>query len=163
MAVRLHRQRLNGKLPLETETASPASISGWFQGKVPFAVHLPPYDEIPSQELPFQIEGARLVSFRKDAAGYIAYRAGGRPVSLITLPTPIAPPPQGKGVVMGKLTIFYDNLDEFHVITWSGPRSGLTYALVTDLEHPSQACILCHAGSNAKDRNIMRDLVRKNL
>jgi anti-sigma factor RsiW len=158
LAVHLHQQRLHGNLQLETRASSPAAISTWFQGRVPFKVDLPSYAEMPGQNSPYQIEGARLITFHNDSAGYIAYRTAGRAVSLLSLPTSIAPPLRGAGVVMGKLTIFYDNLDGFHVITWSGPRSRLTYALVTDLEHPSQACILCHASSSPKDRDLMRNL-----
>lgn len=161
MAVHLHQQRLSGKLRLETHVSSPASISAWFQGRVPFKVDLPSYEELPGRKSPYQIEGARMVSYHGDPAGYIAYSTGGRQVSLVSLPTSVAPPLRGKGVVMGKLTIFYDDLDGFHVITWSGPRSRLTYALVSDLEHPSQACILCHASSSSRDRNLMLNLNRQ--
>jgi anti-sigma factor RsiW len=160
MAVRLHKLRLSGNLPLETQSSSPADISAWFHGRVPFKVDLPTYAEMAGQNLPYQIEGARVVSYRNDPAGYIAYRTAGRPVSLVSLPTTIAPPLSGKGVVMGKLIVFYDTVDGFHVITWSGPRSRLTYALVTDLEHPSQSCVLCHAGTSAKDRDLMSTLSR---
>jgi anti-sigma factor RsiW len=158
MAVHLHELRLHGQLQLEMQASSPAAISAWFHGRVPFKVDLPSYAEVAGQNIAYEIEGARVVSFRNNPAGYIAYRTGGRPVSLISLPTTIAPPLRGKGVVMGKLTIFYDNVDGFHVITWSGPRSRLTYALVTDLEHPSQSCVLCHASSSPRDRDLMRTL-----
>jgi anti-sigma factor (TIGR02949 family) len=157
-AVRLHELRLKGKLPLEMHSSSPAAVSTWITQRVPFKVTLPSYDEMPGSPLPYQLEGARRVSYRNDAASYIAFRTSGRPVSMITLPTTLAPPLRGRRVVMGKLAIFYDTMDGFHVITWSGPRSRLTYALVTDLEHPSQSCVLCHAGPGTRDRDLMHTL-----
>ena len=157
-AVRLHQLHLKGKLPLEMQSSSPAAVSAWLAERVSFQVTLPSYDEMPGSRLPYQLEGARRVSYRNDSASYIAFRTAGRPVSMITLPTTLAPPLRGRRVVMGKLAVFYDTLDGFHVITWSGPRSRLTYALVTDLEHPSQSCVLCHAGSSPKDRNLMQTL-----
>jgi anti-sigma factor RsiW len=158
LAVKVHQLHLKGKLPLELHSSSPVVISDWFKGRLPFKVTLPAYDEVPERGMPYQLEGARRVSFRNDAAAYVAYHTGGKPVSFVALPTSLAPPLRGTGVVMGKLTIYYHTLDGFHVITWSGPRSRLTYALVTDLEHPSQSCILCHAGSSPKDRDLMRTL-----
>jgi hypothetical protein len=158
MAVRVHKLRLEGKLPLQVSSASPAVISEWVNARAPFKMHLPTYDEIPMQSQNYQYEGARLVSYGKDPAAYVAYRTGGKPVSLVSLPTSIAPPLRGKGVAMKSLTIYYDTVEGFHVITWSGPRSRLTYALVTSLEHPSQSCIICHASSSPKDRDLMDNL-----
>ena len=158
MAVEAHKLHLKGKLPVEMRSASPAVISDWVNARAPFKMHLPSYDEIPMQSQPYQYEGASLVSFRKDSAAYIAYQTGGKSVSLVALPTSIAPPLRGKGVVMKSLTIYYDTVEDFHVITWSGPRTRLTYALVTDLVHPSQSCIICHASSSPRDRDLMHSL-----
>ena len=146
------------KLPLEMHSASPAAISDWVNTKAPFKMHLPSYDETSAQSQPYQYEGARLVSYHKDSVAYVAYRTEGKPVSLLALPTTLAPPLRGRGVKMKSLTIYYDAVDNFHVITWSGPRSRLTYALVTDLEHPSQSCIICHASSSPRDRDLMAKL-----
>jgi anti-sigma factor RsiW len=158
MAVRVHRLRLDGKLPLQLTSASPAVISEWVNARAPFKMHLPTYDEIPMQAQTYQYEGARLVSYGNNPAAYVAYRTAGKPVSLVTLPKSIAPPLRGKGVAMKSLTIYYDTVEGFHVITWSGPKSRLTYALVTSLEHPSQSCIICHASSSLKDCDLMDSL-----
>lgn len=158
MAVQAHKLHLQGKLPLEMHSASPAAISDWVNAKAPFKMHLPSYDETSAQSQPYQYEGARLVSYHKDSVAYVAYRTEGKPVSLLALPTTLAPPLRGRGVKMKSLTIYYDAVDNFHVITWSGPRSRLTYALVTDLEHPSQSCIICHASSSPRDRDLMAKL-----
>jgi len=158
MAVAGHKLHLQGRLPLEVQSASPAVISDWVNTRAPFQMHLPSYDEMPMQSQPYQYEGARLVSFGKNPAAYVAYQTGGKPVSLVALPTSIVPPLRGKAVAMKSLTIYYDTVEDFHVITWSGPRSRLTYALVTDLDHPSQSCVICHASSSPKDRDLMHSL-----
>jgi anti-sigma factor RsiW len=158
MAVAAHKLHLKGKLPLEIRSASPAVISDWVNARAAFKMHLPSYDQSPTQAQLYGYEGARLVSFRSDSAAYVAYHTGGKPVSLVALPTSIAPPLRGKGVPMKSLTIYYDMVDGFHVMTWSGPRSRLTYALVTDLDHPAQSCIICHASSSPKDRDLMQSL-----
>ena len=117
MAVEAHKLHLKGRLALEMRSASPAVISDWVNARAPFKLHLPSYDGIPTQSQPYQYEGARLVSFRKDSAAYIAYQTGGKSVSLVALPTSIAPPLRGKGVVMKSLTVYYDTVEDFHVIT----------------------------------------------
>lgn len=158
MAVKAHKLHLNGKLPLEMRSASPTVISDWVNARAPLKMHLPSYDEIPVQSQTYEYEGARLVSFGKDSAAYVAYHTGGKPVSLVALPTSLAPPLRGTGAKMKSLTIYYDTVEDFHVITWSGPKSRLTYALVTDLEHPSQSCIICHASASPRDRALMSGL-----
>ena len=158
MAVAAHRRHLAGKLPLEMRSASPAVISDWVNARAPFKMHLPSYDAMPAQAQSYRYEGVRLVPYGKDPAAYIAYQTAGKAVSLVALPTSIAPPLHGKAVAMKSLKVYYDTVEGFHVITWSGPRSRLTYALVTDLEHPSQSCIVCHASSSPRDRDLMQSL-----
>lgn len=36
---------------------------------------------------------------------------------------------------MKSLDVYCDTVEYSHIITWSGPRSRLTYVLVTDLDH----------------------------
>jgi anti-sigma factor RsiW len=158
MAARLHERHLRGRLPLELHSSSADEISHWFNGKVHFQVKLPSYDKVSIQRQPYQYEGARLVSYHNLPAAYVAYQTGGKPVSFVALPTSMAPPLRGRAITMKSLTVYYDTVDNFHVITWSGPRSHLTYAVVTELEHPSQSCIICHAGPTTKDRDLMRTL-----
>jgi hypothetical protein len=59
---------------------------------------------------------------------------------------------------MKSLDVYCDTVEHSHIITWSGPRSRLTYVLVTDLDHPSQSCIICHASSSIRDRDLMHRL-----
>jgi len=161
MAADAHQRHMRGKLPLQIRSASPTAISNWINARAPFKMHLASYDEIPMQSQPYQYEGARLVSFGKQSAAYVAYHTGGRPVSFVALPTSLALPLRGRAVAMKSLTIYYDTVGDLHVITWSGPKSRLTYALVTDLPHPSQSCIICHASSSPGDRDLMRSLRRQ--
>lgn len=143
---------------MELRSSSSAEISAWFRGKVPFQLKLPAYAEIPIDRQPYRYEGARVVSVQNRPAAYVSYQTGGQPVSFLAIPTAIAPPEHGRAVPMKSLTIYYSDVDGHHVITWSGPKSHLTYALVTDLEHPSRSCIICHAGSGPKDRDLMSRL-----
>lgn len=158
MAARIHQQYLKGKLPLAMRSSSAAEIVDWVNGRVNFHFKLPSYAEIPTRQQPYRYEGARLISYQNNPAAYVAYRTADRSVSLIALPTSIAPPLRVRAVSMKSLMIYYDDVDGFHVITWSGPRSRLTYALVSDLRHSSQACIICHASSDPKDINLMQTL-----
>jgi anti-sigma factor RsiW len=158
MAAQLHIRHLRGALPLAFHSSSPGEISAWFNIRVRFHVKLPSYDEFLVQRQPYRYEGARLVSFHNQPAAYVAYQTGGKPVSFVAMPTSMAPPLRGRAVPMKSLTIYYDTVDGFHVITWSGPRSHMTYALVTGLDHPSQSCIICHAGPDRKDGDLMRTL-----
>jgi hypothetical protein len=158
-AVKTHQLHARGQLPLELRSESAAAISGWVNSKAPFKLSLPSYDETllpPAQR--YQYDGATLVSYHNAPAAYVPYELGGGLVSLVALPTSAAQPLRGKKVVMKSLAVYYDTVDGLHVITWSGPKSRLTYALVTDLEHPSQSCVICHASNSARDRGLMASL-----
>ena len=118
---------------------------------------LPAVEQLPGKAAAYQIEGGGLVPFRDGQAAYVSYEVRGKPVSLLVMPTSAVSLSAPKKVAMGKLTIYYDTVEGFHVVTWSVSR-GVTYALVSDRgEHPNQSCIVCHAGP--KDRRFMSDLV----
>ena len=76
MAVDVHKRHQRGQLPLELTTDAAGDISRWFEGKVPFGVTLPDYQESSGQENRYEIRGARLVGFNGDYAAYVAYRDG---------------------------------------------------------------------------------------
>jgi len=98
------------------------------------------------------------VSFNGTSLGYVAYRIGGRPVSLAIEPIWAATLAGRRQVRMKSLTIHYDLAGGFHIVTWAVPRKGVTYALVSDArQHANQSCIICHAGPN--DRAFMRSLL----
>lgn len=150
MAVDTHQRHLRSQLPLEISSGKPEQISAWFNGKVPFGVTLPNYQESSGQDKLYSLEGARLVGYRKDYAAYVAYQMDARPISLVMTSDSVAQPSGGEEIVSRGITFHYDSIDGLKVITWSD--RGLTYALVSDLEERGQqSCIVCHEGTKDKD------------
>jgi hypothetical protein len=155
VAAATHLRHLRGQLPLEISSALPGDLSAWFVGKVPFLVKLPNYQESSGQEKLYQLEGARLVSYRSDYAAYVAYQMHSRPISLVITSESMAQPEDGEEIVAKGITFHYNSINGLKVITWSD--RGLTYALVSDLEERGQeSCIVCHQGS--KDRDFIESL-----
>lgn len=155
MAVDTHSRRIRNQLPLEIETASPAEVSNWFSGKVPFSLKLPTYQENSGQEKLYHLEGARLVGFKNDYAAFVAYQMRNRPITLVVTSNRIAMPSGGEEIPSKGLKFRYDAINGWKVITWAD--RGLTYALVSDLEERGQqSCIVCHEGS--KDRDFIESL-----
>ena len=152
MAADTHRRYLDHHLPLEITSASPEEISTWFNGKVPFSVKLPKYQEASGQVKLYQLEGARLVGYKEDYAAYVAYRMGQRPISLVMTSNSVAQPAGGEEIMSRGLTFHFDSIYGFKVITWTD--RGLTYALVSDLEERGQqSCGVCHQG--VKDHDLI--------
>jgi anti-sigma factor RsiW len=155
MAVDTHSRRIRNQLPLEIETVSPAEISDWFSGKVPFSLKLPTYQENSGQEKLYHLEGARLVGFKNDYAAFVAYRMRNRPITLVVTSNRVAMPSGGEEIPSKGLKFHYDAINGLKVITWAD--RGLTYALVSDLEERGQqSCIVCHEGT--RDRDFIEDL-----
>lgn len=155
MAINNHQRHLRGELPLETATDAPEEISDWFTGKVPFQVKLPNYQESSGQEKLYELEGARLVSYKNDYAAYVAYQMYKRPISLLMTSDAVAQPSGGEQIISKGITFHYDSINGLKVISWSD--RGLTYALVSDLEERGQqSCILCHQGT--KDQDFIQGL-----
>jgi anti-sigma factor RsiW len=155
MAVDTHKRYLRGQLPLEIVTGAADRISLWFEGKVPFGMKLPNYQESSGQEKLYDLEGARLVGFKKDYAAYVAYKMRMRPISLVATSNSAAMPSGGEEITSRGLTFHYDTIDGYKVITWTD--HGLTYALVSDLEERGQqSCMVCHQGT--KDRDFIESL-----
>lgn len=150
MAVDTHQRHLRNQLPLEISSGQPEQISAWFTGKVPFRVKLPNYQESSGQDKLYNLEGARLVGYRKDYAAYVAYQMQTRPISLVMTSDSVAQPSGGEEIASSGITFHYDSINGLKVITWSD--RGLTYALVSDLEERGQqSCIVCHEGTKDKD------------
>lgn len=155
MAVDTHQRYLQGKLPLEVVTDVPEEISDWFEGKVPFSLKLPNYQQPAGQEKLYRMEGARLVAFENDYAAYVAYQMQRRPISLVVTSSSVAQPSGAEKITSKGLVFHYDAVAGFEAITWS--HRGLTYALVSDLEADGQqSCLVCHQG--ASDQNFIESL-----
>ena len=150
MAADTHLRHIRGQLPLEITSDAPADISSWFHDKLPFSVELPNYQESSGQKKVYDLEGARLVGFKKDYAAYVAYQMQQRPISLVITSNQVAQPSGGEAIAAKGLTFHYDSINGFKVLTWSD--RGLTYALVSDLEERGQqSCVVCHDGLGEQD------------
>lgn len=149
VAVDTHQRYVRGQLPLEIQSHSPDEISRWFENKVPFNLKLPRYPEYPGQAKPYELQGARLISFHQEYAAYVSYQLQGRPISLLVTSSTIAHPAGGEIIRWGGLDFHFDALNGWKVLTWTD--QGLTYALVSDFEERGQAsCIVCHPGPQGR-------------
>lgn len=152
LAADTHLRYATGKLPLEVSTERPEQVSRFFSGRVPFHLTLPDYPVGPGEEKFYQLEGGRLVSFRKDYAAYVAYRMEGQPVSLLVTTADNVQPQGGEIVTSGKLSFHLESVAGLQVITWSD--KGLTYALASDVAVSGErSCMVCH-GSRAERSRV---------
>jgi mycothiol system anti-sigma-R factor len=157
MAVETHQHFLQGNLPLEVSSASRERISAWFTGKVPFSVELPS-QEVSGQERLYSLKGGRLITFNKHYTAYVAYQMRQQPISLVVTANSVVMPSGGEELVSKGITFHYDFIDGYKVMTWS--HTGLTYALVSDLEGFGQeSCMVCHEGM--KDHDSIESLKPK--
>ena len=116
---------------------------------------------MPDLVRPVHLQGGGLLYFRKSSAAYIVYHVRNKPVSLIAVSSSVAKPSGGKRVDMKPLTFYYDSIDGYNVITWLSKTGLVTYAMISDgAERPEQSCIVCHASTSAKDRNLMTRLLQ---
>jgi hypothetical protein len=150
-AANTHKQHLNGKLALQLETDSQARLNEWLHEESQFALALPSSSEVPREQMPYQIEGARLIGIRNSSAVYISYRMQPDPVSLIVTPVSVAAASGGVEVAFRKVTFHYYSIQNSKVVTWS--VHGLTYALVSQEGNKTQrSCMVCH--SRMRDRDL---------
>ena len=150
MAVDVHKRHQRGQLPLELTTDAAGDISRWFEGKVPFVVTLPDYQETSGQEDRYEIRGARLVGFNGDYAAYVAYRMDRQPISLVITSTSVARPAGGDTISARGIAFHFEAIDGLKVITWS--HRNLTYALVSNLKERGQrSCMVCHQDTGDED------------
>ena len=150
MAVDVHKRHQRGQLPLELTTDAAGDISRWFEGKVPFVVTLPDYQETSGQEDRYEIRGARLVGFNGDYAAYVAYRMDRQPISLVITSTSVARPAGGDTISARGIAFHFEAIDGLKVITWS--HRNLTYALVSNLKERGQrSCMVCHQDAGDED------------
>jgi anti-sigma factor RsiW len=142
-AVATHRSYLDGKLPLEIQTSSPAVVTAWFAGKVGFHFQLPASQEVQGREQPYRLMGARLVNYKRTYAVLTTYEMQARKISLLVASSEFATVAGGDEVRSGDLIFHYYGVDGFKVITWS--NHGLAYALVSSLSGSArQSCLVCH-------------------
>jgi len=158
LAAEMHQRSVRGQLPLEIQSHSPEEISRWFTHKVPFDVKLPDDPWRPDQSKPYELQGARLISFKQDCAAYISYNVRQHPVSLVITSATIAHAAGCDEIDWQGLRFHVEVIGGWKVLTWSD--HGLTYALVSDFEERGQgACIVCHSGPG--DERLWEGLKQK--
>ena len=142
-AAETHRSYLEGNLPMEIHSASPAAVTAWFAGKVPFDFQLPDSQQPVNGHQIYQLTGSRLVNFKDAYAALTTYEMQEQRISLLVVSDKSARAEGGEEVHSGSLTFHDHTVDGFKVITWS--NRGLTYALVSSLPGSAQqSCLVCH-------------------
>jgi len=148
-AATTHEQHVQGGLALDLQTDSQARLNEWLHEKSEFALGLPASSEL-REQLPYRIEGARLISLRNKSAAYIAYQMQSDPVSLIVAPISVAVASGGVEVAFKKVNFHYYSIHGYKVVTWS--VHGLTYALVSQEGNKTQrSCMVCHSAMRDRD------------
>lgn len=146
LAVDTHLRHERDQLPLEVRSETPAEVSRFFEGRVPFHFTLPDYPVTPGETKLYHLEGGRLVAFGGDYAAYVAYRMEDRPISLLVTSAERVRPEGGELVVSGGLTFHIESVAGLKVITWTD--KGLTYALASDLAVTgNRSCMVCHGSA----------------
>ena len=146
-AASTHKQRLQGSLALEAQIDSQPQLNEWLHKKSQLSVVLPVSSEA---ELPFHIEGARLIQIHNKTAAYIGYQMEADPVSLIVAPITVAVASGGVEVDFKKVNFHYQTIEGYKVVTWS--VHGLTYALVSGEGNKTQrSCMVCHSAMRDRD------------
>ncbi len=149
LAVDTHLRHARGQLPLEVRSETPAEVSRFFEGRVPFHLTLPAYPVEPGERKPYRLVGGRLVAFDGDYAAYVAYQMDERPISLLVTSAERVTPEGGEAVVQGGLTFHIESVSGLKVITWTD--KGLTYALASDLAVTgSRSCMVCHGSAQER-------------
>jgi len=149
MAVSTHRSFVDGSLPLEVQSDSPAEVAAWFTGKVPFNFRLPSSGEATGQKGSYKLIGGRLVSYKSGYAALVSYRMQAQTISLLITSDKFAGAAGGDIVRSGGITFHHNQRESLNIITWS--NHGLTYALVSSLPGSGrQPCLVCH--ENMADR-----------
>jgi anti-sigma factor RsiW len=149
-AVNTHKQHAQGSLALDVRSDSQQTLNEWFKAKSQFALALPAAPAVPGEELPYRLEGARLVQISGKTAAYIAYQMQTGPVSLMVTPDSVAVASGGVEVDFKKVSFHYGMVEGYKVVTWS--LHGLTYALVSQEGHSTQrSCMVCHSAMRDRD------------
>jgi anti-sigma factor RsiW len=149
-AATTHQQHLQGNLALELQSDSQSQLNEWLHQKSQFSLALPASSEAPREQLPYRIQGARLIRVRNNTAAYIAYQMEADPVSLIVTPLSVAVASGGSEVDFKKVSFHYYTTQGYKVVTWS--VHGLTYALVSgEGNNMQRSCMVCHSAMRDRD------------
>jgi hypothetical protein len=150
IAADTHRQHTQGDLALDFRSGSQQQLNEWLKVKLPFPLALPAAPEVPGENRPYRLEGARLVQVRGKPAVYISYVAQSDPVSLLVTPDSVAAASGGVTVDYKKVSFHYRMVAGYKVVTWS--LHGRTYALVSHEGNTTQrSCMVCHSAMGDRD------------
>jgi len=151
-ATEIHRNYLDGNLPLQCRSRSPEVVTDWFAGKTPFHFQLPISQSVPEGKALYWLTGARLVSYKGNAAALVAYETPTEKISLLVASSKSVAVAGGEELRSGGLTFHYRSGANFEVITWT--NHGLAYALVASLtDSPQHSCLVCH--QSMADQNLV--------
>ena len=149
-ATEIHRNYLDGALPLQCRSRSPEVVTDWFAGKTPFHFQLPLSRPVPEGKAPYWLTGARLVGYKGNPAALVAYETPTEKISLLVASSKSVAVAGGVELRSGGLAFHYRSGANFEVITWT--NHGLAYALVASLtDSPQHSCLVCH--QNMADEN----------
>ena len=149
-AVSTHRQHIQGTLALDVRSDSEPRLNEWLKTNSPLPLVLPVSSEVPVNERPYQLEGARLVRVRGKTAAYVAYQMHAGPVGLLVAPDSAAVASGGTEASFKKVSFHYAMVDGYRVVTWS--VHSLTYALVSQEGNDTQSsCMVCHSAMRDRD------------
>jgi anti-sigma factor RsiW len=150
IATRTHQQHVQGALPLDFRSDSQQQLNEWLKVNLRFPLALPQSPEVPGQNRPYRLEGARLVEVRGKPAVYISYVSQNDPVSLLVTPDSVAHASGGVTVDYKKVSFHYRMVAGYKVVTWS--LGGRTYALVSHESNTTQrSCMVCHSAMGDRD------------
>jgi anti-sigma factor RsiW len=151
-ATEIHRNYLDGALPLQCRSRSPEVVTDWFAGKTPFHFQLPISQSVPEGKALYRLTGARLVSYKGNPAALVAYETPTEKISLLVASSKSVAVAGGEELPSGGLTFHYRTGANFEVITWT--NHGLAYALVASVTgSPQHSCLVCH--QSMADQNLV--------
>jgi anti-sigma factor RsiW len=151
LSVKTHRQHAQGNLALDVQSDSQQAINEWFKAKSNLPLALPASPNVPGENRPYRLEGARLIQVGGKSAAFVAYQLQSGPASLVVTPASVAIASGGTEVNFKTVSFHYAMVDGYKVVTWS--QHGLTYALVSQEGNSTQqSCMVCH--SAMKDRDL---------
>ncbi|HMK28741.1 MAG TPA: hypothetical protein VK473_03585 [Terriglobales bacterium] len=149
-AVSIHRQHAQGDLALEYRSDSQQRLNEWFSARLPFSLALPASPPAPGEDLPYRLEGARLVQVGGKPAVFISYLMGTDRASLTVTPDSVAVASGGVEVDFQKVSFHYRWIEGHKVVTWS--MHGRTYALVSqEADGMQRSCMICHSAMRDRD------------
>jgi anti-sigma factor RsiW len=142
-AIAEHRSYVDGSRSPELRSNSPAEVSAWFDGKVPFPLQLAGMQIAPNDHVAYRLTGGSVVKYKGKLAALVTYQKQNEKVSLMVASADSAVVAGGREERSGRLTFHYRNTQGFNVATWTD--HGVSYALVSSGSSSNRgACMVCH-------------------